>query len=127
MGLWLLYQFTELPMKSQEAIALSSLSYPSGNGQHLFPQSSQSLPNPIIIPQSTAGNAGLEKEQLALFVEKPQIIITAEKPCPSCGSLSQRLTDGSGPHAGALRCAACDRFAKWVSKAVKAELEGEAA
>jgi len=112
-------------MKYSEAIALSSLSQSSQDGQHLFPDRSQPLPNPIIITQSTAGNAGLD--QLSFFVEKPQILITTEKPCPSCGSLSQRLTDGSGPHAGALRCAACDRFAQWVSRARKAQIEGEIA
>ena len=68
-----------------------------------LPQSSQSLPNPIIIPQSTAGNAGLEKEQLTLFVEKPQIIITLRSLAPHAVALSQRLSDGNGPHAGAQR------------------------
>jgi len=87
--------------------------------------SGKSHSNHTPIPQSTVGNAGIEKEQLTLFAEKPQIIIAAKKPCSSCGSLSQRLTGGAGPHAGALRCAACDSFVQWVSKAVMARIQQE--
>lgn len=38
--------------------------------------------------------------------------------CPRCGAGSRQLeiSPGHGPHAGQVRCSACNRHLKWLSK-----------
>jgi hypothetical protein len=41
--------------------------------------------------------------------------IELEDQCKACGSRITAISSGSGPHAAALRCAACNRFNRWLS------------
>jgi hypothetical protein len=62
-------------------------------------------------------------QQLGFFAEQPQILIAAEQPCPSCGCQSQRIAEGSGPHAAKLECADCGRWQKWISRSLLAQIQ----
>jgi hypothetical protein len=46
-------------------------------------------------------------------------------PCSSCGSTERKLGIGKGPHSASLRCAACDRFIKWIAKSELAKIENQ--
>ncbi len=108
------------------------------NGDIAYRHSSSDDTGPSrLIPESTAGNAGLKieaagklvapnKAQLNLFAERPQIIIKSQEgwQCPHCGSDSGRVGAGAGPHAGRFDCAGCGRFIKWLSKKALAKIEG---
>ncbi len=51
--------------------------------------------------------------------------ITNHEPCPKCGSESQKLGEGRGPHVGCLKCGGCDRFIKWISKAQLIKIQNQ--
>jgi len=95
------------------------------NHVYIGKQPPKSSLNHTLISQSTVGNAGLNKKaQLTFFCEQPQYLIEGSTPCPACFSTTQRLTEAVGPHAGALRCAACDRFSKWAGASLAAQIRG---
>jgi hypothetical protein len=48
------------------------------------------------------------------------IKIPTTAPCKDCGDIVALITEGTPPHAAALRCADCGRFHRWLSvKATK--------
>lgn len=63
------------------------------------------------------------KVQLGLFVDDDRNLITTEAPCKDCTSTTQRICKGKGPHAASLRCAACDKFVKWLSVRLVAQIK----
>ena len=46
-------------------------------------------------------------------------------PCAQCGSTSQKLGIGKGPHSASLRCGECDRFIKWIGKSELAKIQNQ--
>jgi hypothetical protein len=58
--------------------------------------------------------------QLDLFGSAPAVsafpTIISPRPCRCCGGVSATLSSshGHGPHAGELRCAACDTHIMWA-------------
>lgn len=41
---------------------------------------------------------------------------TKTLPCPKCGDTETYTGSGKGVHYASLRCAACDRWIKWLKK-----------
>jgi hypothetical protein len=46
-------------------------------------------------------------------------------PCGNCGSTERKLGAGKGPHTASLKCAACDRFIKWIGKSELAKIQNQ--
>jgi hypothetical protein len=44
--------------------------------------------------------------------------------CSFCNSENLEIREGKGPHAGALYCADCERWLKWISKSLIAAWGG---
>jgi hypothetical protein len=49
-------------------------------------------------------------------------IVEAPRPCRQCGGFMAALLSSHGPHAGELRCSACDTHIQWASHDLVAEI-----
>ena len=92
-------------------------------------------------PEEDSAQQGMQPKGSAIALSFPQafsqstphsadkgktafIKLNDEKSCQNCGGKLASLGLGKGPHAASLRCAACGKFIKWLSRKLLAEMKG---